>query len=176
VSPLGPSRASGEPEDGVRGEWDADRLHHLGVGDAGSVPADRILRLDDEHGGALDVTGDLVHEVGEDLGEIRALLDVRDRFLELGVVGTAASGPPGLLQDLRDGHADLAVVDLLVVSGDVLTQLVEGTNQRRLVPLNGPLDLHHPVGHLLADEGGCARLQVVFEGHLHLGDTGKTRM
>src|SRR4030042_1459893 len=73
----------------------------------------------------------------------------------------------GLLgQHLGDAGRDRLLVDLLVVAGYRLAELVERAYERGLVPLDGALDLDDPVRHLLADEGGGACLQVVFEAHV----------
>src|SRR4030042_263428 len=73
----------------------------------------------------------------------------------------------GLLgQHLGDAGRDRLLVDLLVVAGYRLAELVERAPERGLVPLDGALDLDDPVRHLLADEGGGACLQVVFEAHV----------
>jgi hypothetical protein len=151
VAARGVARAVGEAEHGVAREGDVHGLDRVGVIEAARVPADGRVVLDDEHGRALGVALDLVHELGEHLGEVGALLDRGDRRLERAVVG--ARGGRLLRDDFRHRARDRALVDLLVVAGDGLAELVEGAHEGGLVTLDGALDLHHPVRHLLADEG-----------------------
>ncbi len=166
-------RAVRRSEDGVRGERDGQGLDRVVVVEAARVPAHGRVVLDDEHGDPIDALRHFGDEVGEHLGEVGALLDRRDRRLEAGVVG----GRRGLLLSHHLGHRgrDRLLVELLVVAGHLLAQLVERAHERGLVSLDGALDLDDPVGHLLADEGGGACLQVVFEAHFPLADARKIK-
>ena len=130
---VGVARAVDEAEDRVRGERDREGLHRVVVGEAARVPAHGRVVLHDEHRGALDVLVDLAHEVGEHLGEVRALLDDGDGRLEAGVVG-GRRGRGLLREHLRDGGADRLLVDLLVVAGHRLAQLVERANEEPWCP------------------------------------------
>src|SRR6185503_12256928 len=66
------------------------------------------------------------------------------------------------------GAGDLAFVDLLVVAGHGFGELVERAHQLTLVVADVALDLHHPVVHLLGDEGERLLLDGVLQTHQHL--------
>ena len=66
--------------------------------EAARVPADRARALHDEHRRAVDVLRDLVDQVGQDLGEAGALLDLGERGLqavEAGAGRAAAAAAAG---------------------------------------------------------------------------------
>ena len=153
-------------EDRVGGQGEVDRLHRVGALEAARVPADGVRALHDEHRGAVGVARHLVHEVGQHLGEARALLDGGEGSAQLAET-RGRRGRLGVLDhDLDHGRADLVLVDPLVVAGDRLLQLIERADEVGLMVANGALDLDDPVRHLPADEGEGLCLQLVFEGHL----------
>ena len=163
-------RAVGAAEDGVRGERDRDRALTASLwSKPRAYHPTAALFLTMNMAARSTCLRHLGHEVGEHLGEVGALLDRGDRSLEAGVVGQWRTRRRLLREHLGDRRRDRLLVDLLVVAGHLLAQLVERAHERGLVALDGALDLDDPVGHLLADEGGGACLQVVFEAHVLLG-------
>ena len=107
----------------------------------------------------------LVDQVGQDLGEARSLVHLGERGLEAVVTGSRRHDRRrrGLVgQDLGDRRLDLRLVDLLVVGGDRLLEVVERLHEAGLAVAYLPLDLDDPVGHLLTDESEGPGSEVVF--------------
>jgi hypothetical protein len=151
-----------DPKHGVAVERDVDLLDQIGLVHAAGVPADRARALDDEHRGPIDILRHFVHEIRQHFGEARALVDFADRGLDAFVARPRGTRRWLRRNDFRDRDVDVALVDPLVVAGNGFLHVVERTHQVALVLRDLALDLDHPVGHLLADEGERLRLEVLF--------------